>query len=219
MLPSEAPLTQSPIHKALSSIRGSGVKALLMGGQACVFYGAAEFSRDLDLLPLGAENLMRFQKALADLEAECIAVPPLEARHLRRGHAAHFRCRRRDVAGLRIDVMSRLRGVASFEELWARRTTLALAGQPVDLLGLEDLVLAKKTQRDKDWPMLRRLVDRRILAARAAHAGVADRRRPLPPSAREPDGRRSARDHSRIGWRFGRGGSSAGRRATPGALP
>jgi hypothetical protein len=28
------------------------VLALLMGGQACVFYGAAEFSRDTDLLLL-----------------------------------------------------------------------------------------------------------------------------------------------------------------------
>jgi hypothetical protein len=26
------------------------VRALLMGGQACVFYGAAEFSRDTDLV-------------------------------------------------------------------------------------------------------------------------------------------------------------------------
>ena len=30
----------------------NGVKALLMGGQACVFYGAAEFSRDVDLFVL-----------------------------------------------------------------------------------------------------------------------------------------------------------------------
>jgi len=28
-----------------------------------------------------------------------------------------------------------------------------------ELLGIEDLVKAKKTQRDKDWPMIRRLVD------------------------------------------------------------
>jgi hypothetical protein len=28
-----------------------------------------------------------------------------------------------------------------------------------DLLGLPDLVRAKKTQRDKDWPMIRRLVE------------------------------------------------------------
>jgi len=35
--------------RALSSMRKNGVQALLMGGQACVFYGAAEFSRDLGL--------------------------------------------------------------------------------------------------------------------------------------------------------------------------
>jgi hypothetical protein len=41
------------------------VRALLMGGQACVFYGAAEFSRDTDLLILAeAENLQRLDGAL-----------------------------------------------------------------------------------------------------------------------------------------------------------
>ncbi len=39
-------MIESPIVKVLSTIRKHGVKALLMGGQACVFYGAAEFSRD-----------------------------------------------------------------------------------------------------------------------------------------------------------------------------
>src|SRR5260370_16000074 len=50
-------------------------------------------------------------------------------------------------------------GVAGFEELWARRTTIEVAGEPIDLLAMEDLVRAKKTQRDKDWPMIRRLVE------------------------------------------------------------
>ena len=90
--------------------------------------------------------------------------PPLEERHLLRGHAVHFRCRREDVAGLRIDLMSSLRGVAGFEELWARRTTIEVAGEPIDLLALEDLVRAKKTQRDKDWPMIRRLVEQSYFA-------------------------------------------------------
>jgi hypothetical protein len=131
-----------------------------MGGQACVFYGAAEFSRDLDLLVLAdTVNLPNLLQALNSLSADVIAVPPFEARHLLRGHAVHFRCRREDVAGLRIDVMSSLRGVAGFEELWARRTTIEVAGEIIDLLSIEDLVRAKKTQRDKDWPMVRRLVE------------------------------------------------------------
>src|SRR5260370_22637405 len=50
-------------------------------------------------------------------------------------------------------------GVAGFEEIWARRTTIEVAGETIDLLEMEDLVRAKKTQRDKDWPMIRRLVE------------------------------------------------------------
>jgi hypothetical protein len=118
-----------------------------MGGQACIFYGAAEFSRDLDLLILAdAMNLPHLVRSLDALDAAVIAVPPLEERHLLRGHAVHLRYRRDDAAGLRIDLMSSLRGVAGFEELWARRTTIQVCGQPIDLLALEDLVRAKKTQ-------------------------------------------------------------------------
>jgi hypothetical protein len=131
-----------------------------MGGQACVFYGAAEFSRDLDLLILvDAESLSRLRRALADLKAEPIAVPTLDAAHLTRGHAVHFRCWREDVAGLRVDLMSSLRGVAPFEDLWGRRAIIDAGGESVDVLAIEDLVAAKKTQRDKDWPMIRRLVE------------------------------------------------------------
>jgi hypothetical protein len=131
-----------------------------MGGQACVLYGAAEFSRDLDLLVLSdPASLDQLQKALTLLDAESIAIPELEPQILDRGHAVHFRCRREDVQGLRIDIMSRLRGVDDFERLWLRRTTIVDGENEIDLLSLPDLVTAKKTQRDKDWPMIRRLVE------------------------------------------------------------
>ena len=56
--------------------------------------------------------------------------------------------------------MSRMRGVAGFDKLWERRTTIALVqGMQIELLGLPDLIAAKKTQRDKDWPQIRRLVE------------------------------------------------------------
>jgi hypothetical protein len=45
-------------------MRGHRVRALLMGGQACVFYGAAEFSRDTDFaIPADAANLARLRNA------------------------------------------------------------------------------------------------------------------------------------------------------------
>jgi len=132
-----------------------------MGGQACVLYGAAEFSRDADFAVLASpENLGRLQGALDELQAEVIAVPPFEAQYLERGHAVHFRCRHPDAAGFRVDVMAHLRGVAPFPALWARRTSWDLfEGFQIDSLALPDLVASKKTQRDKDWPMVRRLVE------------------------------------------------------------
>ena len=140
-----------------------------MGGQACVFYGAAEFSRNTDLaIVADAVNLGRLRRALAELEADVIAVPPLTARFLRRGHAVHFGCRHPHALGMRVDVMAKMRGVDAFEKLWTRRTTIELAdGTRCDLLSLPDLVQAKKTQRDKDWPMIRRLVEARYFEHRA----------------------------------------------------
>jgi hypothetical protein len=132
-----------------------------MGGQACVFYGAAEFSRDTDFAILAeAANLARLRRALAALRAEPIAVPPFELKYLQRGHAVHFRCQHPDAPRMRVDVMSKMRSVDSFNQLWNRRTTLQMpGGEKCDLLSLPDLVQAKKTQRDKDWPMIRRLVE------------------------------------------------------------
>jgi hypothetical protein len=142
-------------------MRAHRVRALLMGGQACVFYGAAEFSRDTDFAILAdAANLARLRKALAELRAEPIAVPPFELKHLRHGHAIHFRCQHPEALRMRVDVMSKMRGVDPFAKLWRRRTTIELPdGTKCDLLSLPDLVQAKKTQRDKDWPMIRRLVE------------------------------------------------------------
>jgi hypothetical protein len=142
------------------------VRALLMGGQACVFYGAAEFSRDTDIAVVAdSANLSRLRRALDDLQAECIAVPALSLRHLRRGHAVQFRCMHPDAYRMRIDVMARMRGVDEFPALWRRRTTIRLPdGTRCDIMSLPDLLKAKKTQRSRlrSWPS----------AVRTANTGV-----------------------------------------------
>jgi hypothetical protein len=154
-------LTPNPIRKVLSTLRSHRVRFLLIGGQACVFYGAAEFSRDADIVLLpDPANLKRLAAAIRGLDGERIAVPPFSAKYLKKGHAVHFRCRHPEAKGIRIDVMAVLRNVPSFRTLWKRRTTVETSdGEVYDLLSLPDLVQAKKTQRDKDWPMLRRLVE------------------------------------------------------------
>src|SRR2546421_9824005 len=72
----EAALIPTPIRQVLSTIRKHQVPALLMGGQACVFYGAAQFSKDVDLAILASEeNFCRLRAALGELNAKRIAVP------------------------------------------------------------------------------------------------------------------------------------------------
>jgi len=56
--------------------------------------------------------------------------------------------------------MTRLRDLPDFATLWSRRTTLDdEGGDTFELLAVEDLVRAKKTQRSKDWPIIEALVE------------------------------------------------------------
>jgi hypothetical protein len=57
-------LIPNPIQKVLSTLSTHQVRYLLMGGQACVFYGAAEFSRDCDIAT-------RSERALRKNYARC----------------------------------------------------------------------------------------------------------------------------------------------------
>ena len=164
----------NPIQSALATLRECDVQTLLIGGQACILYGGAEFSRDLDLmLAVTPETIPRLEQALAALVATPIAVPPLRADLLERGHAVHFRCARDDVAGLRLDLMTRPPRLADIDAVWRRHIVIDLDFGPVSVVALEDLVATKKTQRDKDWATIGELV----AADMIAHEGSADRSR------------------------------------------
>jgi hypothetical protein len=131
-----------------------------MGGQACVFYGAAQVSKDIDLVLLAdAANFQKLQNALDTLRARRIAVPRFDPEVLARGHAVHFRCSAPGVEDLRVDVMTRLRDLPDFFTLWERRTAISDdSGNEFHLLSIPDLVDAKKTQRTRDWPVIELLV-------------------------------------------------------------
>ncbi|OGW92941.1 MAG: hypothetical protein A3K16_06775, partial [Omnitrophica bacterium RIFCSPLOWO2_01_FULL_45_24] len=109
-------MTPNPILKVLSILNKYEVQYLLIGGQACIIYGAAEFSRDSDFVIFSSpDNLARMRKALKAMKAGSIYVPPLDEKYLERGHACHFRCGAIDVKGLRIDVIAKMRGCDEFD--------------------------------------------------------------------------------------------------------
>ena len=131
-----------------------------MGGQACVFYGAAQFSKDIDFLVSDEEeNISKLDFALKQLQAKRVSFVPFDQSALHRGHAANFRCASPDLLGLRIDILCRHRNLPEFYDLWDRRTEfgdLSEVGCP--LLSITDLVESKKTQRPRDWPVIEALV-------------------------------------------------------------
>ena len=64
------------------------------------------------------------------------------------------------ISGTRIDILGKMRGVNNFSAAWGRRREIPVPGMGnIPVMGLSDLVQSKKTQRDKDWPMIRRLVE------------------------------------------------------------
>jgi len=166
-------MTPSPIPRVLFIFRKHNIRALLIGGQAAILYGGAEFSRDIDFaVAVSSRNLHKVRKALDELGAEQIFFPSLSAKALRKGHACHFRCRDTKAFRLRIDIIGKLRGTAPFKRLWKRRQIVRLPNAgTIAVLSLPDLVQSKKTQRDKDWLMIRRLVEADILR----HAATNDR--------------------------------------------
>ena len=60
---SEVPLIANPIQKDLSTMTAHRVQAHLMGDQACVFRGAAEFSRDTDYVLLAVAHYPQHRTA------------------------------------------------------------------------------------------------------------------------------------------------------------
>ena len=104
-------MTLSPILKVLSTFREQKVKSLLIGGQACIVYGGAEFSRaSAFVLQASPANLKALGNALKVLKAVPVYYPELTIPYLLKGHACHFRCGARGVAGLLVDVMAKLKG-------------------------------------------------------------------------------------------------------------
>lgn len=156
---------QNLTHKVLSTFAKHKIKSLLIGGQATILYGAAEFSRDIDfVLLLDKENITNLKSALKELKAKNIYVPPLEIPYLERGHACHFKCETEKLKGFRIDIMTRLRGCSNFNKLWQRKKIIKHPeGFSTNIISLQDLVQSKKTQRDKDWLMIKRLLSVSIL--------------------------------------------------------
>lgn len=139
---------------------------LLIGGQAAVLYGAAHFTSDVDVwIRPTRVNLIRLTASLEATGAFLHKLtPPLSMRWLDRGHGFHFRVPvgRSRADDLYLDVMGRPPRVTSFQAAARRAVSMDTPWGSLPVVGIEDLVELKKTNRPGDYEVISRLVRIRL---------------------------------------------------------
>ncbi len=125
-----------------------------------VAYGASQFTRDADFwVNPTAKNLNALQTALRELKARPRFLPPMELAYLQKGHGVHFRFRHEGRDFL-IDLLGKPPRVFSSFGVAAREAArVSWHGLSVPILDIPRLVDTKKTNRDRDYPVIEKLAD------------------------------------------------------------
>lgn len=150
------------IGSFFQSLERNRVEYLLISGQAAVLYGAAAFSEDIDLwVRPSRPNAEALLTALRQTGARYYKLtPPVTEPNLLRGHVFHFVIP--DEPDAFVDVMGCPPRVSDFEHAREDSRIMSTSWGRLPTLGIPDLVEIKKTQRMGDYPVIGRLVLRRI---------------------------------------------------------
>ncbi len=143
------------------ALEGERVHYLVISGQACILYGASQFTEDLDLwIQPAPSNLVSFLRAMAHVKARVYKLtPPFTMKHMRKGHGFHFRIGR----NLFLDVMGRLPRVGRFLDAFSRAREFKTDWGTLPVSSPEHLVLLKRTNRPGDYEAVSNLVRFRVL--------------------------------------------------------
>jgi predicted nucleotidyltransferase len=137
----------------LASCNAHGVRYLVVGAHAVAFHARPRATKDLDVYvdptPENAERLLAAMRAFfggGDLGFTVEDVTELDT-ILQLG-----------VAPVRIDLLSSLSGIESFEHAWQKRTDAVYGSVDTHYISLDDLISAKRRAgRDQDRADLKHL--------------------------------------------------------------
>ncbi len=141
------------LFRALNAFR---IKYLVVGAHAVAFYTEPRFTKDMDVwVPPVLNDTRRVYRALQAFGAPLKAMKPDDFEDpsmiLQIG-----------LAPVRVDIMMDLPGVSA-QEAWRRRKRTRYGKTPICILGLAELMRAKKAAgRPQDKLDLRRLLGRRF---------------------------------------------------------
>lgn len=159
------------LPQILERLNREQVEYVLVGGMAAVFHGVPLVTRDIDIcLPLTEENLLRLERALADLHPVHRQTPQPLAFSV----AADFPRGLRNIY-LRtdwgvVDCLGEIKGVGDFSVVRRRSLLIELPIGPCRLLDLEALIDAKsaldRTQDKLALVHLRQILQRKNASLR-----------------------------------------------------
>lgn len=142
----------------IASLNASGARYLVVGAHAVAHHARPRATKDLDLFVGGdADNARRVLAAVTSFFGTDVGYTPADL-------ADPDVALQMGVAPVRIDVMTALSGVASFEVAWGARIDARFGDQPAHYISLPHLIATKEaTGRKQDLADLIPL--RRALAA------------------------------------------------------
>lgn len=152
------------------------VRAIVSSGQAVVLHRLAVMSKDGDwIIREEGETTAHILSVLASHGARYRFGAPLDCRWLKEGWSSHFEFFR-DGLRIRTDFVSRPPRInrEALDRLWKTHES-----QPVPFVGLRDLAELKKTNREKDYPVIGELarlmgkLEERLLYSRSARDLIA----------------------------------------------
>jgi predicted nucleotidyltransferase len=143
----------SPLERFCALLADHGVEFIVVGGQAEALMGSARVTYDVDLCYRRTpENLDRLAAALNTLTLSLRGAPPelkfrIDASALALGSNYTF-----EVDGeYPLDFLGYLEPVGAYEDLLPGTETVAIAGHPTRVIGLDDLIRIKRhINRPKD---------------------------------------------------------------------
>ncbi len=152
------------MRELFRSFDREGVRYLLIGGQAAILYGAAQFTQDMDLwiAPTRA-NTLAFLRAIARLDARVHRLtPPPTLRWIRQGHGFHFLLPQAGRIDGYLDVMGCPPRVGTYSAAARRSSIMESHFGQVRVVGIPDLVELKKTNRPGDYEVISALAMTRL---------------------------------------------------------
>lgn len=154
------------------SLDEARVDFLPIGGQAAILYGAAQFTRDLDLwIRPTAANLSALVRALHAVRARVHKLtPPLTLEHVRRGHGFHSVVPQPGALPAFVDVRGHPPRVSTYAAARGRASFFATPWGRLPVVAIPELVESKKTNRPGDDDVILRRARLRLASLPSPHA-------------------------------------------------